>query len=288
MKKSLNARGRRLKRPSASMVVAILALFLALSGGAYAVTQINGHNIRNGTIAHTKLTPTTRAVWNHSFGSHWGIIDRNTIGSAVADLRAGPYGSFGVTGPSSRPPSGYGSLGIQVSDSATSFTPPAEKVAFGNEVDFFGDPVSGLSQVGFRVFQTGENATINSRNMPNITLEINPHVVGGDAYTSMVWAPAAAPVTNQWSGYLDATSTGDWTFTGTEGTVTSCNQTTPCSFTAAKAALVAFNDGTPASIYTVAVAKGRDHTWAGAVDNLRVNSKIYNFEPYGVRERNAP
>jgi len=30
---------------------------------------------------------------------HWGVITRNTIGSAVADLRSGPYGSFGVTGP---------------------------------------------------------------------------------------------------------------------------------------------------------------------------------------------
>jgi hypothetical protein len=24
------------------------------------------------------------------------------------------------------------------------------------------------------------------------------------------------------------------------------------------------------------------------VDDLRINSKIYNFEPYGVREINAP
>ena len=60
-----------------------------------------------------------------------------------------------------------------------------------------------------------------------------------------------------------------------------------CSFTAAKQALVANNNGTPASIYTVAVAKGRDNTWDGAVDDLRINSKIYNFEPYGVQEINA-
>src|SRR5207249_3502632 len=67
-------------------------------------------------------------------------------------------------------------------------------VAFGNEVDFRGHPVSGLTQVGFRVFQTGENAAINPRNMPNITFEINPHVVGAGSYTSMVWVPDAAPV----------------------------------------------------------------------------------------------
>ena len=35
---------------------------------------------------------------------HWGVITRNTIGSPVADLRAGPHGSFGVTGPTGDPP----------------------------------------------------------------------------------------------------------------------------------------------------------------------------------------
>lgn len=276
------------KRPSASMVVAALALFVGLGGGAYAATQINGNQIQDGTVGLKKLTPDTQGIVAHSVGAHWGVIDRNTVGSAVADLRAGPYGSFAFTGPSSKPPSGVGSLGIQVSDNATSGSPAAEKVAFGNEVDFLGNPVSGLSAVGFRVFQTGENAAINSRNMPNVTLEINPHVVGAGSYTSMVWAPDAAPVTDRWTGYLDATTTGDWYFTGSPGTVTGCNQTTMCSFAAAKAALVANNDGTPASIYTVAVAKGRDNTWDGAVDDLRINSKIYNFEPYGVREINAP
>jgi hypothetical protein len=273
------------KRPSASMVVAGLALFIGLGGGAYAATQINGNQIQDGTVALKKLTPTTQGIVAHSVGAHWGVIDRNTIGSAVADLRAGPYGS--ISAPNTRPPSGVGSLGIQVSDNATSGSPSAEKVAFGNEVDFRGNPVSGLSQVGFRVFQTGENAAIDPRNMPNITLEINPHVVGAGSYTSMVWAPDAAPATDRWSGYLDATTTGDWYFTGSAGTVTGCNQTTTCSFAAAKQALVDNNDGTPASIYTVAVAKGRDDTWDGAVDDLRINSKMYDFEPYGVRELNA-
>src|ERR671924_2338932 len=73
------------------------------------------------------------------------------IGSAVADLLAGPYGSFGGTGNAAKPPFGIGSLGIQVSDSATTQSPPSEKVAFGNEVDFFGQPVSGLNRAGFHV-----------------------------------------------------------------------------------------------------------------------------------------
>ena len=98
--------------PSASMIVAIVALVIAAGGGAYAATQINGHNIQNNSIPITKLDKMTQNRVNHSAGQHWGVIDRNTIGSGIADLRQGPYGSFGVTGPSAAPPSGVGSLGI--------------------------------------------------------------------------------------------------------------------------------------------------------------------------------
>ena len=63
-----------------------------------------------------------------------------------------------------------------MSDNALSGGTPQEKAAFGNEVDFFGDEVSGLTRAGFRVFQTGENADISPGNMPNITLEIDPNV----------------------------------------------------------------------------------------------------------------
>ena len=280
---------RRLRWPSPSMIVAVAALVLAASGGAYAASQINGNSIQNGTIPANKLTPKVQTRIMHGTGRHWGIIARNTIGSAVADLRAGPYGSFGVTGSSAVPPSGVGSLGIQVSDDATSQSPSAEKVSFGNEVDFYNHAVSGLSQAGFHVFQTGENATIGARNMPNIALEINPHVASV-GYTGLVWVPDPAPVVNQWSGYIDATSTGDWYFTnGSVASATGCTQALTCSLADAKQALVDENDGSGAArIYTVAVNKGRDDEWVGAVDDLRINNKIYDFEPYGVLATNAP
>jgi hypothetical protein len=210
---------------------------------------------------------------------HWGVITRNTIGSPVADLRTGPFGSIGVVGPSARPPFGKGSLGIYVND-PTGFV---EKVDFGNEIDFFGDAVSRLEKVGFHVFQTGENAAISPSNMPNIRLEINPDLVCVPLnYTTMVWLPDPAPVVNQWTEFLDATTTGQWFFTGTAGTCTNCNLTTTCTFDTAKAAL-----GVNAIIYSVAVGKGRDRKWAGAVDGLRINDDIYDFEdePHGVLQR---
>ncbi|MFG3094993.1 hypothetical protein [Streptomyces sp. NPDC048202] len=116
-----------------------------------------------------------------------------------------------------------------MADDSTSLTPPSEKVDFGNEVDFYGDPVLGLTQVGFRVFQTGENVTY-----------------GGEA---------------------------------------ACTQAAPCTFAQVK---VSLNDGGAAPlIYTAAVGKGRDYLWAGAVDGLRINRNIYDFEADGVRVRRA-
>ncbi|MFD3328088.1 hypothetical protein [Streptomyces sp. NPDC058701] len=222
---------------------------------------------------------------------HWGVITRNTIGSPVAALRDGPYGSFGVTGTAARPPYGRGSLGIEVADRSTSLTPPSEKVSFGNEVDFYGKPVlgaQGLNQVGFHVFQTGENISYGGpTNMPNITFEINPNLAAAPAttYSSLVWLPPASPVTNAWSGYLDATTTGTWFLTGNAGTATGCSLATPCTFPLLKNAL---NDGgAQPTIYTAAVGKGRDNMWIGAVDGLRINRTIYDFEASGVKTRRA-
>ncbi|WP_371589696.1 hypothetical protein [Streptomyces virginiae] len=221
---------------------------------------------------------------------HWGVITRNTIGSPVAALRDGPYGSFGVTGTAARPPYGRGSLGIEVADRSTSLTPSSEKVSFGNEVDFYGKPIlgtQGLNQVGFHVFQTGENISYGGpTNMPNITFEINPNLTATTTtYSSLVWLPPASPVTNAWSGYLDATTTGTWFLTGGAGTATGCSLATPCPFPQLKTAL---NDGgAQPTIYTAAVGKGRDNMWIGAVDGLRINRTIYDFEASGVKTRRA-
>jgi hypothetical protein len=216
---------------------------------------------------------------------HWGVITRNTIGSPVGDLRNGPYGSFGVTGPLARPPFGKGSLGIETADAATANIPPSEKVDYGNEVDFYGDNVLALTQVGFHVFQTGENiAAGGPRNMPNIRFEIDANLTNpacaADNYTTMVWVPGPSPQVNRWSGYIDATTNGNWYFTGAEGGCTTCTQALNCNWTQAKAAL---NDGPPTPfMYTAAVGKGRDNIWVGAVDGFRMNRNIFNFELHGV------
>lgn len=58
-----------------------------------------------------------------------------------------------------------------------------------------------------------------------------------------------------------------------------------CTFAQVKAFLAT---GTGAKIFSVVVAKGRDYAWQGAVDGLRINSTIYDFEPLGVKIVPAP
>jgi hypothetical protein len=137
------------------------------------------------------------------------------------------------------------------------------------------------------VFQTGENATVNPENLPNVTFEIDPNLTTSPTnFSSLVFVPPAVAV-NQWSDYLDGTAPeGRWFMTGAAGAATGCNQTTYCNWQEVQAALDDGGDG--ATILTVAVAKGRDWKWVGAVDGLRINDTVYDFEPFGVREVTAP
>ncbi|MEV1065459.1 hypothetical protein [Streptomyces sp. NPDC050263] len=239
------------------LVAALLAVSAAILPGSAAADT-------DGNQAHT---------------DHWGVIARNTIGSPVAELRNGPFGPFGVTDAAARPPYGRGSLGIEVATNSTTLRPPSEKVDFGNEVDFFGQQVLRVRHVGFHVFQTNENVGYGGpTNMPNIRFEIDPDVTSTDDYSSLVWVPNASPVTNGWSPFLDATKTGYWYLTGNE---TSCTRAARCTFTQLKASFRRAH--ARPTIYTVAVSKGRNFMWIGAIDGLRLNNRVYDFERYGVR-----
>lgn len=225
---------------------------------------------------------------NQARSEHWGVIARNTSGSPVADLRDGPYGSYDKTGTYARPPYGTGSLGIEVADESVAGSDHREKVDFGNEVDFYGDPVLGLQNVGFRVFQTHENVVVGGTdNLPNIRFEIDPNLTSTSTnYSTLGWVPDAFPTTtyeNQWSPYIEATSNGHWYLTGAAGTATGC--ATNCSWAQIKTQLDDSGNVDRPTIHSVAVSKGRDDAWVGAVDGLRINRTIYDFEADGVNAR---
>ncbi len=225
-------------------------------------------------------------------GPEWGQIDRNTLGSPTVVLRGGPF-----VGPTQAPPYGEGSLQITANGvPRTASANDAEQATFGNEVDFVGDAFADIDALGFHVFQTGENNGRGNPNMPVIKIELDSNLTaaGSDNFTTLTWTPTNS-ANNVWSGYIDATtapaspSGQGFILSGNEGTLTNCNLSTPCTFSQVQNALDddASSAG-DASIYTVAVGKGRDFAWSGAIDGLRVSDTIYDFEPFGVSETAAP
>ena len=300
---------------SAPMLVAIVAVVLALGGTATAAKLITSKDIKNRSIRAIDIkrkTLTAQEVKNNSLtgkqikdGSikvadlapnarpkpvkrglenpHWGVIARNTIGSPVAELRGGPF-VLGADGGVVAPPYGEGSLGIEVM--AGEALASKEKAAYGNEVDFAGENFLELTDVGFHVFTTGENFS-RGEPMPVINIEIDPNLdhPSADDYTTATWVPddVAEEYRNTWSPYIDATANGEWFLSGGEGIATGCAD--GCSW---DELIEKLDDGDEApTILTVAVGKGRDTGFVGAVDGLRLGDTIYDFEPFGVVERPA-
>jgi hypothetical protein len=204
---------------------------------------------------------------------NWGILNRNTIGSAHAELRSGPFGP-------ADPPLGTGSLNLTVGDGDD--PEDLEKIAYGNEVDFFGQPFD-ISAIGFYVYNVGENLDEGDDNLPNIAIEIDPNMEAFDTEFSTLTFNPFGPVLG-WSDFIDATAddSGLWGLTG------SAFAAEPCSINNARCTwseMLAFlddGDENPPEILSIAISKGRDFEWHGAVDGLQVDDTIYDFEEYGV------
>jgi hypothetical protein len=201
--------------------------------------------------------------------ANFGGIDRAVFGSPVAQLRSGP----------GDPPSGTGSLGLLVAGGPN--YNPAEKIAYGIAADGL---LSDLRNVGFAVFTTPANVSRGGQgaNMPNIQFEVNPRLTdaGGEITFSTLTFNAVNSDPNVWTT-IDATDSdaGRWSLTGRAGTATGCvtiSPTSGCTFDEIKSRLP------DATIFSVMINKGRDFEWQGAVDALRVNGRIADFEQGGV------
>lgn len=201
-------------------------------------------------------------------GPNWSIIDRNVIGAADAYLRSGPT-AYDSNGTVESPPSGVGSLGIRTADSSS-------KTEFGDQVDFAGESLSSISDIGYWVYTTNENNALGADNMPSIDIEIDPNN-GSSTYSSLVYAPANSNG-DVWSKLDAATATTPaWGLTG------SAFSGNPCSINSTRCTWSQIQSLLPnATIYTVGISKGRDYAFSGAVDDLWINNTTYNFEPFGV------
>jgi len=206
-------------------------------------------------------------------GPNWSVIDRNVIGNGASYLRSGPTSNWSNT--MVKPPMGVGSLGVRTGSAA-------DKVAFGNEVDFQGKALASISSVSYWEYTTGENRSIGGanatpENLASVAFEINPNN-GAQTYSTLNYVATAIPA-NAWTKI-----TADqerWYLTGAAGTATGCNQTTYCTLAEVKAALP------NATLFTVAITKGRDYAFTGAVDALQVGATTYDFEPFGVIEKTS-
>ena len=227
-------------------------------------------------------TPGSRAFST----AKWGVVGRNTFGSPVADFRVGPFGrtAAGQTAATQAPPLGSGSLGIEVG--LTGSPDNQEKLDFSDQTDFAETKTDDLTALSYYVFV--DEDSISGHSTPSVKMEVNPDA-NGKTYTTLLYLPddSSAPsrpatqTPGQWQKY-DAFATGNrWYATGGGGDLFGnghCNLANPCSWNDMKAEL-----GPNARItYSLGIQKGRDNPWHGAVDALRVNGTVFDFEPGGV------
>lgn len=244
-----------------SVAIALLGASAGYTAGEIGSRDIADDSVRSvdiqdGTIRNRDLNETAGSFR----GTHWSIVDRNVEGNGDSYLRAGPDGA----------PYGEGSLGIRTGGSA-------DKAAFGNQVAFFGDALSGISTVAYSVYTTGENNSRYAENGPSVVFEIDPTGGGDNAapnYSSLVYVPTAMDG-NAWTR-LDASSADRWFLTGTAGTASGCTQAEYCTLDEVKQKYPS------ATLLTAQITKGRDYAFSGAVDGLQINDTVYDFEPLGV------
>lgn len=152
---------RRLRTPSPSMIVALIALCVALGGSAYAASQINGKNIKNGTITGKKLhsrtitsrqiaRSTVRALKNRRGlrgprGYKGPKGDKGADGTAVAYARLAADGTIdttrvkGITQANISHPSA-GIYCVSLSFAARNVLATLEPTATGNELVYASIP----------------------------------------------------------------------------------------------------------------------------------------------------
>jgi hypothetical protein len=223
--------------------------------------------LKDGVVAEVDLAPAVQSKLNKTgptYLKHWGTVHRNVIGAADAQLAT----------TSTQSPLGDGALNLHTASAA-------DKVAFGNEVDFAGGNVKDLGTVGFSVYTTGENNALGN-NMPSIIFEIDPNVTAVTSnYSSLVYVPANGTA-NEWTTFNATTDAAKhWGLTGTAFNGTACSiNGARCTWTEM---LDYLNDGTEdAKLLTATLSKGRDYAFSGAVDALKFAGKTYNFEAEGV------
>ncbi len=196
----------------------------------------------------------------------WGVIGRNTYGSPVTELRTGPWGAAGAE---DLPPAGVGSLGILVDGRGTD----KEKAAYGNQFDFAGMALDDIESISYATYTDMDNPT----SPPALAIEVGDGTAG-NAYATLNYLPLPTAA-HTWVTH-DAATGARWTLSRNIAGG-QCFETF-CTLADVQNAL----PGKTVS-FSVAISKGRDESFAGAVDALEINGRVHDFEPGGVVVRDA-
>jgi hypothetical protein len=218
----------------------------------------------------------------------WGVVGRNTIGSPAASFRVGPWGRTSGYAATVPPPLGDGSLGVHV-EGVNGSGSSAEKLSFGDETTFADLPIRSIATLSYWVYAAEDVFTNHS--LPTLSIEANPDA-NGASYTTLVYLPdgstapsAPSPRTlSSWQKYDTLAAGNRWhSTTDLDPTTTLCQVSNPCQFFD----LVAQTGSSARISFSLAITKGRDNEFTGAVDAVTVNSTTYDFEPEGVLARGA-
>jgi hypothetical protein len=218
----------------------------------------------------------------------WGVVGRNTIGSPAVYFRVGPWGRTSGYAATVPPPLGDGSLGVHV-EGVNGTGSSAEKLSFGDETTFADLPIRSISTLSYWVY-AGEDVFTN-HSLPTLSIEANPNA-NGATYTTLVYLPdgSAAPsapsprAVSTWQKYDTFAAGNKWHSTADlDPNTTLCQVSNPCEF----ADLVAQLGPNACVSFSLAITKGRDNEFTGAVDAVTVNGTTYDFEPEGVFARGA-
>jgi hypothetical protein len=288
-----------------TVVAAAAVLALAGAGAGYAAGKVgssgilNGSirsvDIKNGTVKTKDLSAKTIAQLQGADGApgqnapqpeaayqgaNWSVVDPTTIKNGDSFLRPGPsfINRFAET---VDPPLGVGSLGMRTGDSG-------DRATFGNQVDYEGVPLSAINSVSYSIYISSFNSADDpsNENGPTFQFEIDPNHPGGLAFATLTYQPTGlrpdlgqawfeqnATTAERW--WYNGDQNGDMT-AGTPGEVSGCTPANYCTLAEAKAAFP------NATITTVQISKGPDREYSGAVDALRINNLMFDFEPTGV------
>lgn len=212
----------------------------------------------------------------------------------------GPQGPAGPPAPSSLPDwhridrntEGNGSAVLALDGLSISTGSATDKVQFGTETTFAGTALSTINATSMVTSVTGEDLAIYAKNVPNVTMEINPGAFSGTpingtgngtaagttfSYSSLNQVTTSAVMPN-----VDNTLADDaYYLTGGAGNASGCNQGANgggyCTLAQVKQA---FPNATIS--YSVGINKGKDYAGKFTARSLTIGATTVYFRDNGV------